>query len=62
MKRIIAVLSLFASSATYAVEGYEDVYIDREQDIIIHGIACGTDVNSLSSFKPSYVFTNTDTI
>ena len=62
MKRIIAVLSLFASSATYAVEGYEDIYIDREQDIIIHGIACGTDVNSLSSFKPSYVFTNTDTI
>jgi len=62
MKKITIAISLLVSSVTYAVEGYKDIYIDRERDIIIHGIVCGEDINNLRSFKPSYVFTNTDTI
>lgn len=62
MKRIIVAISLLVSSAVYAVEGYKDIYIDRERDIVIHGIVCGMDLKDLRSFKPSYVFTNTDTI
>ncbi|WP_163931696.1 hypothetical protein [Paraferrimonas sp. SM1919] len=62
VKHIIAVLSLFFSSISIAVEGYKDIYIDREQDIVIHGILCGPDINNLKTFKPSYVFTNTTTI
>lgn len=62
MKKIIIAISLLFSSAAYAIEGYEDIYIDRERDIIIHGIMCGSDVKKIRAFKPSYIFTNTDTI
>lgn len=62
MKKIITAISLLISSVSLAVEGYKDIYIDREQDIIIHGILCGSDINNLRTFKPSYVFTNTNTI
>ncbi len=62
MKKIIVAISFLVSSATYAVEGYKDIYIDRERDIVIHGIVCGMDFKNLSALKPSYVFTNTDAI
>ncbi|MEH6347565.1 MAG: hypothetical protein V7785_20890, partial [Bermanella sp.] len=62
MTKFIVAISLFISSVTYAVEGYKDIYIDRERDIVIHGVVCGIDVKNLRTFKPSYVFTNTDTI
>lgn len=62
MKKIIVAISLIVSSAAYAVEGYKDIYIDRERDIVIHGIVCGMDLKNIRTFKPSYVFTNTDTI
>ena len=62
MPKFIVAISLLISSVTYAVEGYKDIYIDREQDIIIHGVVCGIDAKNLRTFKPSYVFTNTDTI
>jgi hypothetical protein len=51
------VLLLVLSSA-HAVEGYKDVYLDRDQDIIIHSIFCG-DLRKIKSLKPSYVYTNT---
>jgi len=62
MKSIIVVISILVSSASYAVEGYKDIYIDREQDIFIHGIVCGKDFNNPAGLKPSYVYTNEDSI
>ncbi len=48
-------------SLAHAVEGYKDVYLDREQDIVIHSVFCG-DVNKFNSLRPSYVYTNTTKI
>ena len=62
MKRIIVAIGLLVSSATFAVDGYKDIYIDRERDIVIHGIVCGKDLKNFRALKPSYVFTNTDNI
>ncbi len=59
----ITILStLLMGSSAYAVEGYNDIYIDREKDIVIHGVVCGVDFKNLRTLKPSYVFTNTDVI
>ncbi len=62
MKKIITVVCLLIGSTAYAVQGYNDIYIDREQDIVIHGVMCGADLKNLRSLKPSYVFTNTAAI
>ena len=55
-------ISLLFGLEAYAVDGYNDVYIDREQDIVIHGVMCGVNLKNLRSLKPSYVFTNTTTL
>jgi hypothetical protein len=53
----ISVVALALSSA-HAVEGYKDVYLDREQDTIIHSIFCGN-FDKINSLRPFYVYTNT---
>jgi hypothetical protein len=53
-------LALSISSA-HSVEGYKDIYLDREQDIVIHSVFCG-DLNKLNSLRPFYVYTNSTKI
>lgn len=55
-------MSLLASSSVFAVEGYDDIYLDKQKDIVIHGIVCATDLNDFRTFKPSFVYTNTTSI
>jgi hypothetical protein len=57
----VALASGVLSASSYAVEGYQDHYLDREQDIFIQGILCG-DFNNPRSLKPSGVYTNSGTI
>ncbi|ETX11407.1 hypothetical protein MUS1_11155 [Marinomonas ushuaiensis DSM 15871] len=59
MKKIIGILLLATSFSVIAVDGYKDIYIDKDKDIIIHGMLCGDDLNDLSQFQPSSVYTNT---
>jgi|GEM_PF-7122207 len=35
MNKSIVAISLLVSSAAYAVDGYQDIYIDRERDVVI---------------------------
>lgn len=49
------------SNCLYAVEGYEDLYLDREQTIYIHGIVCG-DFKNPRSLKPTGVYSNSPKI
>ncbi|GAA3919471.1 hypothetical protein [Litoribacillus peritrichatus] len=51
---------LFISTAV-AVEGYPDVYLDREQTIYIQGMTCG-DFNKPNTLKPSAVYSNSKKI
>jgi hypothetical protein len=44
-----------------AIEGYDDIYLDREQDILIHSILCG-DLNNLATLKPAFVYNNSQSI
>ena len=62
MFRIISAIILIVNTSIFAVDGYEDIYIDREQDIVIHGVLCGENLNNLAALKPGYVFTNTESI
>ncbi|MGB0468906.1 MAG: hypothetical protein ACPGF7_15455 [Pontibacterium sp.] len=62
MKHLIGILALLSSISALAVEGYEDIYLDKNKDITVHGVMCGDDLNNLNKLKPSYVFTNTPTI
>lgn len=55
------VASCLVATNVQAVEGYKDIYLDREQDIQIHSIFCG-DFNRPNTLKQSYVYTNTATI
>lgn len=59
MKHIIGLLALTSSLSAMAVEGYQDIYLDKKADIIIHGVMCGDDLNNLNKLKPANVYTNT---
>jgi hypothetical protein len=54
--------AVFMSSMTFALPGYDDIYIDREQELLIHSIYCAKDLNNLSALQPAYVYTNSATI
>lgn len=53
--------SMLTTQPVWAVEGYQDHFLDREQPIYIHGIACG-DFNNPRSLKPSAVYSNAESI
>ncbi|MCV2403260.1 hypothetical protein OFY17_10250 [Marinomonas sp. C2222] len=59
MKKLIGILVGMFSVSAVAVEGYKDIYLNKAEDIIVHGIFCGADINQLNRFKPSVVYTNT---
>jgi len=59
MKKTIAILTLLTAQSAFAVEGYKDIYLDREKAVNIHSIYCGKDLNKIRNLKPSYVYTNT---
>lgn len=61
LKYLSITVSFFISSAALAVDGYQDIYLDREKEIYIHGIVCG-DFNNERSLKPSAVYSNTSSL
>lgn len=62
ISRIGIPLLLMSSSSLLAVEGYEDIYLDRERNVNIHSIYCGTDFNNINALKAAYVYTNSEFI
>lgn len=62
MKKLIGILALTGSMSAMAVDGYKDIYIDKDEDIVVHGLFCGDDLNRLAKFKPSVVYTNSGKI
>lgn len=61
MKRLWLSL-LLASPSVFAVEGYPDIYLDREQAVNIHSIFCGINLKNLRALKPAYIYTNSEHI
>lgn len=59
MKQILTVTLLFMSTQLFAVEGYQDIYLNREKAIQVHSILCGKNFNSVNGLKPAIVYTNT---
>ncbi len=53
---------LLASPSAFAVEGYPDIYLDREQPVNIHSIFCGPNLKNLRALKPGYIYTNSEQI
>ena len=45
-----------------ALEGYEDINLDKKKDLIVHSIMCSKDLKNLDQLKPVVIFTNTPTI
>jgi hypothetical protein len=62
MKKLIGILALTGSISAMAVDGYKDIYIDKDEDVVVHGLFCGDDINKLSRFKPAVIYTNTGEI
>ena len=58
MKKRFASFLILISSPVFAVEGYNDIYLDREQPINIHSIYCGANFKNLNQLKPSYIYSN----
>jgi len=44
------------------VEGYPDIYLDREQPVNIHSIFCGPNLKNMRGLRPSYIYTNSEHI
>ena len=61
MKRALIGLFLLVSIHVFAVEGYNDIYLDREQDLYIQGISCG-DLSQPRTLKSSVVYSNNKNI
>ena len=62
MKSLIGILALTSTMSVIAVEGYDDIYLDKQKDIVIHGVMCGDDLSDFGRLKPEVVFTNTPNI
>lgn len=54
------VLSL-CSLITYGVEGYKDIPVAKDKDLVLHNIMCG-DAKKPASMKQAFVFTNSEKI
>ncbi len=59
---VLFFLGVFLSTSLWAVEGYKDIYLDREKTIRIHSIYCGKDLKNLRALKNSFVYTNSEKI
>jgi hypothetical protein len=59
MKKFLTILAMSSCNLVYAVEGYQDIYLEKNKDLIVHGLMCGDDLNNLNRLKPAVVFTNT---
>ncbi|TYK67252.1 hypothetical protein [Colwellia echini] len=44
------------------IEGYNDIYLDRESKINVHSIFCAPNLDNLNALKNSYIYTNTEHI
>jgi len=65
MKLILRLSVLFLASVSasiMAVEGYEDIYLDREQPVNIHSIFCGANFDNINALKAAYIYTNSEFI
>ncbi len=56
------VLVLLAVPLFATVEGYKDIYLDREKPINIHSIYCGANLQNIRALKNSYIYTNSERI
>jgi len=61
-KMAVGSVLMVISTQAFAVEGYKDIYLDREAPINIHSIYCGKDLKNLRALKGGYVYTNTQHI
>lgn len=55
-------LATLAMPLLATVEGYKDIYLDRESPINVHSIYCGANLQNLRTLKNSYVYTNSEHI
>jgi len=62
MKKLLGFMVLFISTSSFAVEGYKDIYLDREKTLYIHGITCAPDAKNIKAFRAAIVFSNSKTI
>ena len=63
MKRTLGFILFFISTSSFAVvDGYNDIYLDREKTVYIHGITCAPDAKNLRAFKGAIVYSNSKTI
>ena len=62
MKKLLGLVALVTSLSATAVEGYQDIYLDKQKDIVVHGLMCGDNLNNLNKLRPAAVFTNTPEI
>lgn len=62
MKSFIGILALTSSMSAMALEGYDDINLDKKKDLIVHSIMCSKDLKDLNQLKPVVIFTNTPTI
>lgn len=61
-KNTLILSCIVVSQPLLAVEGYKDIYLDREISVNIHSIFCGPNLNNLRALKPAYVYTNSENI
>lgn len=54
---IIAVAAATVACQAQTIEGYDDLYIDKNKTITVLTIMCG-DINRLNSLRPVVVYTN----
>lgn len=62
MKIVIGIILATVWTQSLAVDGYEDIYLDREAKINIHSIFCGKNLKNLRALKGAYIYTNTANI
>ena len=62
MKTVVGLLALTTSMSAFAVDGYKDIYLDKKQDIVVHGLMCGNNLDNFNHLKPAAMMTNTPQI
>jgi len=59
---LLILFTFILGQSVLAVEGYKDIYLDREQPVNIHSIFCGSNLQNLRALKPAYIYTNSENI
>ncbi|MCF6298946.1 MAG: hypothetical protein L3J01_03615 [Thiomicrorhabdus sp.] len=62
MRLAIGVILATVCLQSLAVEGYKDIYLDRETPVNVHSIYCGKNLKNLRILKAAYIYTNTENI